>query len=162
MTKAKREHLVLVGPLGKQAGLKDQKQIALQIYCIELNSSCSGGGISTLLLPSNIREKKRIENLLGRGYAVKNVATRRSQRKVIRNAVSDSLLVALAEEFLLEKGISPRAKAAPVREFSNWISKQLQSNQPNHVQSLLAKANPYLVDRTSSDWWKKQLAQRKK
>ena len=162
MMNARPKHLVLVGPNGKKAGRKDQARIAHQMLCVELNSSGKGGGITKLLLPRSTGENKKLEKLQRRGYTVKKVAIRTHQRNNIRNAVTDSLLVHLAEKFLSEKAASPRAMWAIVREFSNWISNKLKDHQATRVRSIVAMAHPDLVGRTSADWWRKRIAQRKK
>lgn len=160
--KGKPKHLVLIGPNGKQAGRKDQAQIAHQILSVELNSSGRGGGITKLLLPRSALEYKKLEKLQLRGYTVKKVEIRKHRRTNIREAVTDSLLVHLAEKFLSEKGSSPCAMSAIVREFSNWISNKLKDHHATEIRSVVAKAHPDLVDRTSADWWRKRIAQRKK
>lgn len=156
------KHLILVGPNGKQAGRKDQARIAYQILSVELNSTGIGGGITALLLPRSALEYKKLEKLQHRGYAVKEVAIRKHHRSNIRDAVTDSLLVHLAEKFLSEKSSSPRSMSAFVREFSNWISIKLKDHQATEVRSAVATGHPDLVDRTSADWWRKRIAQRKK
>jgi|GEM_PF-2063102 hypothetical protein len=162
MNKQSSEHLVLIGPNGKQAGHKDHAVIAQQIYCVQLNSSGKGGGITTLLLPRNDRQRKKLEKLLGRGYTVKRVRIRSHCRSKIRDAVTDSLLIILAEKFLSEKSSSPRAMSAIIREFSNWICTKLKDPQARDVRSIVVRSHPDLVERTSADWWRKQIAQRKK
>lgn len=162
MMNATPKHLVLVGPNGKQAGRKDQARIAHQMLSVELNSSGKGGGITKLLLPRTAVEYRKLEKLKRRGYTVKKVAIRSHHRNNIRDAVTDALLVNLAEKFLSEKGKSPRAMAAIVREFSNWISDKLKDHQAIEVRSIVAMAHRDLVDRTSADWWRKRIAQRKK
>lgn len=162
MMNGEPKHLVLIGPNGKQAGRKDQARIAHQILCVELNSTGRGGGITKLLLPRSALEHKKLKKLQLRGYTVKKVAIRKHQRTNIRDAVTDSLLVDLAEKFLSEKSSSPRAMSAIVREFSNWISNKLKDHQVTEVRSVVAMAHPDLVDRISADWWRKRIAQRKK
>lgn len=162
MTNRKPKRFILVGPKGKLAGRKDQAQIALQIYCDELNSGGLGGGISTLLLPKTTVQRKNIEKLLGRGYTVKEVRVRRHDRVNVRKAVTDELFARLAVRFAAEKGHSKRAMSAVVREFSNWISNKLSDPKPNEIILLVAKAHPELPNRKSAEWWKQQIAQRKK
>ncbi len=162
MMKVRPKHLVLIGPNGKQAGRNDQARIAHQLLSVALNSSGRGGGITKLLLPQSAVEYKKLEKLRLRGYTVKKVAVRTHRRNNIREAVTDSLLADLAEKFLSEKGSSPRAMSAIVREFSNWISNKLKDHQATKVRSIVAVAHPGLVDRTSADWWRKRIAQRKK
>jgi hypothetical protein len=162
MTALKREHLVLVGPRGKQAGFQNQAKMALQLCSLELNSSDIGGGITTLLLPGSISEKNRLQSLLDRGYAPKVVIKRRHTRDEVRAAITDSLLAILGEIFYQEKGTSPRVMSAVVREFSIWITTKLIDSKPNKVRRIVEKAHPDLATRTSPDWWRKQIAQRKK
>lgn len=163
MKKVKPEHLVLIGPSGKQAGLRNQHMIACKLQAIHLNSVGLGGGITNLLLPKNSIESAKLRKYISRGYTVKTSVIRNSTRQTVRNVIkSDQLIVTLAEEFLAAKGSSPRSMAAPVREFSNWICEQLKDHRPNQVRNIVAKAHPDLVDRTEPDWWRKQIAQRKK
>lgn len=156
------KHLVLLGPSGKQAGRKDQARIARQLFCVELNSSGRGGGITKLLLPRSALEYKKLKELQTRGYSHKMVAIRKHHRIDIREAVTDSLLVRLGEKFLSEKGSSGLAMSAIVREFSIWLTNKLKDHRSNEVRSIVAMAHPDLVDRTSKDWWRKQIAHRKK
>lgn len=158
----KRLHLTLVGPKGKQAGLNNQGRMARQLHCISLTSSGIGGGITTLLLPETIHEKQNLEKLVRRGYTVKKVPIRLHGRQVVRDAVSDQLLVMMSEKFISEKPLSPRVRAALIREFTDWICHNLKDHRPNDIRSIVAQAHPDLVDRTSPDWWRKRIAQRKK
>ena len=163
MTKVKPEHLVLIGPGGKQAGLQNQRMIACKLQAIRLNSIGKGGGITSLLLPKNKLESEKLRQYIDRGYTVKKISVRTNRRQAVRDAVkSDELIVALAEMFLAEKGSSPRVMAAPVREFSNWICANLKDQNLNRVRNIVAKANRELGQRTEPDWWRKQIANRKK
>ena len=163
MTKVKPEHFVLIGPCGKQAGVRNQHLIACKLHAIDLNLLGLGGGITNLLLPKNTIEAAKLLKYVSRGYTVKKSVIRKSNRQAVRDAInSDELMVTLAEKFLAEKGSSPRSIAAPVREFSKWICMHLKDNRPNQVQSIVTKAHPDLVGRTQPDWWRKQIAERKK
>jgi hypothetical protein len=162
MKTAKGEHLVLVGPGGKRAGHKNQSMIALQLYAMDINPSGTESGISSLLLPRTAHESSRLKKLGNRGYSIKKVVKRPNIRHQVRDAVSASLLVTLAENYLSEKGASQRALSAFIRELTDWITNKLKEHKPNKVQSIVANAHPELVHRTSSDWWKKQIAHRKK
>ena len=116
-----------------------------------------------LLLPKNKIELEKLRKYISRGYRVKKITIRKNPRKIVREAIkSNQLMVALAEKFLAEKGSSLRAMTAPVREFSNWICLKLSDKKPNQVKNIVYKAHPNLVDRTSPDWWRKQIAERKK
>ena len=76
--------------------------------------------------------------------------------------MSITLLVALAEEFAIEKGCSRRAMTAFHREFSNWICKNLADDKANKVKAIVSKAHFDLPNRKKPDWWRKQIAQIKK
>jgi len=162
MTIRKQKHLILVGPNGKQAGRKDQKKIALQMASLTLISEGMGGGISSLLLPQTLCQLKNTEKLFRRGYTVKEVLLRRHGRVKVREAVTDELLATLAVRFFAERGQSKRAMSAVVREFSNWICSKLNHSKPNEITHIVARAHPELPERKSPEWWKKQIAQRKK
>ena len=163
MNEAQPEHLVLIGPIGKRAGVRKQQMIACKLHAINLSSVGHGGGIADLLLPKNKIELEKLRKYISRGYRVKKITIRKNPRKIVREAIkSNQLMVALAEKFLAEKGSSLRAMTAPVREFSNWICLKLSDKKPNQVKNIVYKAHPNLVDRTSPDWWRKQIAERKK
>jgi hypothetical protein len=163
MNGSQPEHLVLIGPIGKRAGVRKQHIIACKLHAINLCSVGHGGGIADLLLPKNKIELEKLRKYIRRRYKVKKVTIRRNPSKIVREAIkSNQLMVALAEKFLAEKGTVRRAMAAPVREFSNWICLKLTDKNPNQVKNIVYKAHPNLVDRTSPDWWRKQIAERKK
>ena len=163
MSPTKREHLVLIGPGGKRAGHTNQFLLACQLRAVQLTAAGQGGGIVSLLLPKTVSEKTKLQNLANRGYKAKTVAIRSNSRKEVRDAImSDELMVALAELFLNEKGSSHKAMSALVREFSDWVCKKLRDHRTNQVQRIVKRAHPELLDRTSPDWWKKRIAQRKK
>ncbi len=163
MSNAKREHLVLIGPSRKRAGHTKQGLIACQIRAVELTESRQGGGIVSLLLPKNDREKTRLRNLVNRGYTVETVPIRNHSRKKIRDAVkSPELVVALAELFLLENASNDRAISAFKDEFAEWVCKKLLDHRHNRVRMLIKKAHHELVDSTKPGWWKTHLPRRKK
>ena len=159
----KGEHYVLVGPKGRQAGIKGQQKIALQLLALNLTAAGAGGGIISLLLPRNKREMEKLESYIDRGYQAKKVMIRHSFRQDLRNAISGTdLLAELAVLFYIERNKSYRSMAAVVREFSNWICEKLLDPTPNKVQRIVARYHSELLTRTSPDWWRKQIAQRKK
>lgn len=155
------KHHVLVGPKGKQAGLTLGKKIALQMAAIELSAQGRGGGVVTLLLPISPKDWERVLSLTAKGYTFKEVISRQTIRSAIRRvAVSDNLIVQLAPLFEQDKGKSKRAMAAINREFAVWITGKLKDVSPNKVKTIVGNAHPDLLNRTSPDWWKKQLNQR--
>ena len=163
MNGAQPEHLVLIGPKGKRAGARKQHIIACKLYVLNLYSVGHGGGIADLLLPKNKIELEKLRKYISRGYKVKKITIRKNPRKIVREAVnSNQLMVTLAEKFLADKGTLRQAMSAPVREFSNWICQKLRDKHPNQVKTIIYEAHPDLVDRTSPDWWRKQIAERKK
>lgn len=156
-------HWVLVGPKGRQAGRRDQRKIANQIAAIQITESGRGGGIISALLPRTTQESDRIEKLIRRGYTTRSVLVRKNRSKVIREAVmDDALIVKLAIYFENEKGHSPRAMKAVIREFSNWVCSKLKGTNLNNVRKLIEARYPDLADRTSPHWWRTQLSVRAK
>ena len=115
-----------------------------------------------MLLPKTTVQRKNVEKLLGRGYSFKEVRVRRHERVNVREAVTDELLATLAVRFAAEKGHSKRAMSAVVREFSNWITNKLKDPKGNDVFRIVETAYRELSDRKSPEWWKQQIAQRKK
>ncbi len=157
------EHWVLIGPQGKQAGLKDQKLIAMKLAAVYMSAIGSSQGIIQLLLPKTEEEIDRLIELTDRGYTIKKVQSRQTINKKIRDAVlSDTLMVSLAVRFEREKGKSPRAMGAVNKEFSIWICNKLKDQKSNPIKDLVEKTNDELLNRTKEDWWKKQLNQRVK
>lgn len=151
----KAKHFVLIGPKGKQAGRRDQKDIALQFAAIKKTRAGFGGGIINLLLPKTIKQWQTVERLQSKGYFFKEVNTRSSIREHVRDAaINDHLYAALVYAFLDEKGNSPRAMRAPVRELTAWITKKIREQDPIIVQ--LFKSQPELLNRFKVDWWQVQ------
>lgn len=156
-------HWVLIGPQGKQAGLKNQHEIALQLAAIYLSASGLGGGIIEALLPKTEKELDHLEKLTDRGYTIKKVAPRSNLAQEVRDAVmSDTLIAQLAVRFEREKGNNREAMHAVNRSFPVWVCEKLMAKEQNDVKTLIEKAHPELANRTSHDWWKKQLNQRVK
>jgi hypothetical protein len=121
----KAKHFVLIGPGGKQAGRRNQKDIALQFAAIKKTRAGFGGGIINLLLPKTMKQWQTVEKLRSKGYFFKKVNTRSSILEQVRDAaINDHLYVALVYAFLEEEGNSPRAMSAPVREFATWVAKK--------------------------------------
>jgi hypothetical protein len=162
VTAANRKRLVLVGPRGKRAGLKNQAQVALQLRSVELNSSGRGGGITSILFPTDAHALAKVQTLIARGYSAKPMAIQGSTRAGLRAAVTDSLLAELAVIFDLEKGSTPRAQSAVVREFTIWLCEKLCATALNDVQRIVARHHPDLGSRVQPDWWRKRIAERKK
>lgn len=157
------KHWVLLGPAGKRAGLRDQHIVASQIAAIRMTASGSGGGITSALLPKTEKELNRLQQLLNRGYTVESLPIRNNRAKAVREAVmDDSLIVRLVIYYEREKGRSPRAMKAINREFAIWVCDKLKDINRNNVRELIESRYPDLADRTSPDWWKKQLNQRTK
>jgi hypothetical protein len=155
------KHHVLVGPRGKRAGLRLGNTIALQMLAIELCATGRGGGIVALLLPNTPKEWNYVFSLTAKGYSYKEVQPRRTIRSEIREAaVSDNLIVQLAILFEKDKGWSKKAISAVNREFSIWVTQNLRELPRNKVKIVIEKSHPELLNRTSIDWWKKQLNQR--
>lgn len=155
------KHHILVGPKGKQAGLRLGNRIALQMLAIQLCATGHGAGIVALLLPKTPNEWDRVFSLTAKGYSYKEVHPRRTIRSEIRDAaVSDNLIVQLAVLFEKDKGWSKKAISAVNREFAIWVTQKLRELPPNKVKTVVGKSHPELLNRTSSDWWKKQLNQR--
>lgn len=156
-------HWVLIGPKGKQAGHKNRHNIASQIAAIYLSASGSGGGIIEALLPKTEKELEYLEKLIDRGYTIKKVTPRNNYTQEVRDAVmSDTLIAQLAVRFEREKGNNREAMHAVNRSFSEWVCEKLSAKEQNDVKTLIEKAHPELANRTSPDWWKKQLNQRVK
>jgi hypothetical protein len=155
------KHLVLVGPKGRRAGLEGGWKVALQMAALESHAKQPLKGIASLLIPRTQKEKKRITNLIARGYSFKEVSRRETIRKSIRKAaISDSLVAQLLNFYWEETGLKHRYRSALKREFTLWVTKKLSELGPNRVKSVVGRAHTELLNRTSSDWWKKQLNQR--
>jgi hypothetical protein len=163
MTQKKREHYVLLGPKGKQAGHKNQHRVALELRAIELTRAGMGGGIISLLMPRSKKRADKLREYIDRGYTVRAVPIRDSSRRDVREAIaSDELLATLLAHFDREKQLAKNEIRAHVREFSTWVCEKLSDHRPNQVRRLVREAHPDLADRTSPDWWRKQIARRKK
>lgn len=163
MTQKKRDHFVLLGPKGKQAGLKNQHRVALELKAIEITRAGMGGGIISLLMPRSKKRADKLREYIDRGYTVGKVPIRDNSRRDVRNAIaSDALLATLLAHFDKEKQLAKNEIRAPIREFSIWVCEKLNDHRPNQVRRLIAAAHPDLAERTSPDWWKKQIARRKK
>lgn len=160
-----RKHLVLVGPKGQRAGLRNQHLLAIQMLGYAMTQNSNNGGLAVLALPQTQKEIAHLEKLIRRGYKAKLVTMRpgEAQRRTLReHAESANLLVRLSELFLADYPNSPRATVAFCREFTRWISCKLKVPGTNNVKKLLETVHPELVNRTSQDWWQKRIAQRKK
>lgn len=156
-------HYVLIGPKGKQAGRRDQKKLALQLVALHLTVCGQGGGIVNGLLPKTEKERVRLTELTSRGYTFKQVSTRKTFLRSVRQAVmSDQLIAQLAVRFEHENGRSKRAISAVNKEFSFWVCEKLADPKINEIKKILRKENAELLNRLSPDWWKKQLNRRKK
>jgi hypothetical protein len=156
-------HWVLLGPKRKQAGLRDQKLIAIKIEAKRIAAESGSQGIIQFLLPKTGSESERLKKLTDRGYTIKKVIPRRNLNKEVREAVmSDALMLQLAVFFAREKGKSFRAMQAVNRGFARWICNKLKDLEPNHIKDIVGKAHQELLNRTSEDWWKKQINQRVK
>lgn len=154
-------HWVLLGPKGKQPGLKGRHKIALQFAALFLSATGRGGGIINALLPKTIKELDYLEELIDRGYTIKRVKPRTNLSQEVREAVmSDKLIAQLAVRFEREMGSNRRAMHAVNRSFSEWVCGKLSAKEKNDVKTLIENAHPELANRTSEDWWKKQLNQR--
>ena len=155
-------HYVLVGQIGKQAGRRDHKSLALQLAAIDMTVRGIGGGLASLLLPSANKRLEQLVKLLMRGYWYRSVKIRRTMRGDIRKAaVTDDLLVVLRALFAAEKKGSKRAKSAFVKEFSKWIAEKISTQDPL-ITRLVSQAHYDLPNKSKSDWWKKQLNQKVK
>lgn len=163
MTQRKREHFVLLGPKGKQPGLKNQHRVALELKAIEITQAGLGGGIISLLMPRSKKHADKLREYVDRGYTVGKVPIRNNSRRDVRKAVaSDKLIATLLAQFDNEKKLAKNKISAPVREFSLWVCEKLSDHKPNQVRRLITAAHPDLAERTSPDWWQKQIARRKK
>jgi hypothetical protein len=161
--KSSFKYFVLIGPTGKQAGRKDQHQIALQLVAIELTKKGEGGGIIDGLLPRSAREKRVLKGLVSRGYKVKKVKKRITFRKDVRDAVLNDVMIAqLAVRYESARGHSRRAMSAVIQDFSNWVCEKLSDPKSNQIKQIVGAAHPELLNMTRPDWWKKQLNQRVK
>ena len=152
---------VLIGPGGRQAGRTDQHKIARQLAAIKLTKKGRGGGIVSLLLPKSSREKRVLRDLVSRGYKVKEILTRNSYRKDVREAIrNDDLIAQLAVHYELERGNSNLATPAVIPDFSEWLCQKLSDTSSNEIKRIVGLAHDELLNMTQPDWWKKQLNQR--
>jgi len=154
-------HFVLVNKkTGKQASIKGHHNLANRLFALTLHSTGRGGGITTLLLPRTVPDQQNIRKLMAT-YEVKQVVTRTTKAtKIARNAVmDDDLMACLAVMFEHAHRGKPRRLNAPVREFSSWVSAQLD-NGTSEVSKLTGGRYPELASRKAS-WWEKQISRRK-
>lgn len=153
-------HYVLVGPKGKQAGLRSQKSLAIQLAAFNMVAQGHGGALASLLLPKSDLEFQRLAKLVRKGYWYKLVKVRKTIRQDIRDAaISDYLLLTLATRFELEMKSNKRAMSAVLQHFSIWICSKLSKQDPE-ITKLVEQAHYDMPNRTSPDWWEKQINQK--
>jgi hypothetical protein len=153
------EHYVLLGPKGKQAGRSGQKSLAQRLAALEMTANGHGRGLPSLLIPKTDRDIQSLFSLVSKGYWYRIVKSRATIRKPMRLAARNhELLRSLTFIFLREHGSKKRVTSALVEKLAEWICESLRCGDPE-VTRLVSKAHHDLLNRTSKDWWKKQINQ---
>ncbi len=159
--KTRYNSFVLIGPGGRQAGRPDHRKIAYQITAIELTKKGRGGGIVSHLLPKSPREKRVLKNLVSRGYKAKEILTRISYRKDVREVIrNDDIIAQLAVRYEFERGNRIEESSAVIPDFSEWLCQKLSDTSPNEIKRIVGAAHDELLNMKRPDWWKKQLNHR--
>lgn len=160
----KNKHFALYDSNGKQASRKDQGKVATQIKAVEMQATGEGNGIISLLLPRSLSEEKKINDAMAK-YTVKEVTVRsKSEKAELRDAIQDTAFMAqLAVLYHQENADRPTKIDAAVREFSKWITEQLNDNKIKPpAYRLTDQMYPGLIaENRSVGWWEKQIAARK-
>lgn len=145
----------------KQPDWKNTRQIAIVLRAEDLSLNDQGGGIVDILLESHTIDQATLDKAR-RDCNVVEIAPRK--RTVDRGAracaESDDVIYRLAIWFEQERGSSPKAVSAAVREFSIWVSEQAK-NPDSNVARLFDEVNPDLIGRSAS-WWEERMAERRK